>query len=214
MSTADLTTTSYAILGLLGIRDWTTYELAQQMRRSLRSYWPRAESRVYEEPKRLVALGLATATSEPVGRRPRTVYAITDAGRRTLQDWLAEPGGGLTMEFEALLKVFFAEQARRGDVLANLAAIRRWAEEQNATNVAFARLYARTGGPFPERLAAIALTGRFLTDLADMVLRWSDWATERVESWPDDTRRAEPDWETFRTIAARPVEPAELPPQP
>ena len=213
MSTADLTTTSYAILGLLGIREWTTYELAQQMRRSLRSYWPRAESRVYEEPKRLVALGLATATSEPVGRRPRTVYAITDAGRRTLQDWLASPGGGLAMEFEALLKVFFAEQARRGDVLANIAAIRSWAEEQNATNVAFARLYAQTGGPFPERLAAIALTGRFLTDLADMVLRWSNWAAERVESWPDDTTRAEPDWETFRTIAARPVEPAELPPQ-
>ena len=81
---ADLTTTSYAILGLLALRSWTTYELAQQMDRALSRFWPRARSKLYEEPKKLVAHGLARATTEAVGRRPRTVYSITAKGRRAL----------------------------------------------------------------------------------------------------------------------------------
>src|SRR6516162_6651932 len=76
---AKLTTTSYLILGLLALRRWSTYELAQQMKRSIHFYWPRAESHIYEEPKKLVAHGLAAASSEQTGRRPRTMYAITDA---------------------------------------------------------------------------------------------------------------------------------------
>jgi len=35
----DLPTRSYAILGLLAIRDWTTYELAQQMERGVGDIW-------------------------------------------------------------------------------------------------------------------------------------------------------------------------------
>jgi DNA-binding PadR family transcriptional regulator len=207
----ELTTTSYAILGLLAIRPWTTYELAQQMDRSLKHYWPRAASRIYEEPKRLTAVGLAEATPGRVGKRPRTVYSITAEGRRTLSEWLAQPGGGPVVEFEAMLKVFFAEHATTGDVLANIDAIRLWAARQNAENVAFARLYTEQGGPFPERLAAITLTGRFMTDLADMLERWAHWAGEVVSRWPDDPAAAGADWDTLRAIAQRPVTPAELP---
>ena len=68
-SERELTTTSYAILGLLAIQPWPTYELAKQMRRSLHYVWPRAESNLYAEAKRLVEGGLAQARSEPVGRR-------------------------------------------------------------------------------------------------------------------------------------------------
>src|SRR5919107_2097307 len=118
MSTADLTTTSYAILGLLAIRPWTTYELAKQMERSVGHFWPRAASRIYEEPKRLVSVGMAKATEARTGNRRRTVYTITPRGRRTLRAWLAEPGAGPVLEFEALLKVFYAEHATRDGVLA------------------------------------------------------------------------------------------------
>jgi len=78
---SSLTTTSYALLGLLNIRPWTTYELTQQMRRNLHYFWPRAESNLYAEAKRLVDGGLAETSSDPVGQRPRTVYSITDLGR-------------------------------------------------------------------------------------------------------------------------------------
>ena len=67
-----LTTTSYAILGLLAVKPWTTHELVQQVDRSLRRIWPRATSKLYEEPKKLVAHGYARATEDPVGRRRRT----------------------------------------------------------------------------------------------------------------------------------------------
>ena len=103
-----LTTTSYVILGLLALRRWSTYELAQQMKRSIHYYWPRAESHIYEEPKKLVARGLAVASREQTGRRPRTVYAITDDGRAALRAWLTDPGKGPVVEFEGLVKVLFA----------------------------------------------------------------------------------------------------------
>src|SRR4029453_15945181 len=61
-STAKLTTTSYAILGLLAIKPWTTHELVVQVDKSLRRILPRAHSKLYEEPKKLVAAGLARAT--------------------------------------------------------------------------------------------------------------------------------------------------------
>jgi DNA-binding PadR family transcriptional regulator len=103
-----LTTTSYLILGHLALRDWSTYELAQQLKRSTRHYWPRAESKIYEEPKKLVAHGLATATREHTGRRPRTVYAITENGREALRRWLQEPPQPPLVEFDGIVKVLFA----------------------------------------------------------------------------------------------------------
>src|SRR5687768_7758504 len=88
MATAsDLTPTSYAMLGLLAVQPWTTYELAKQMDHTLSRFWPRAKSKLYEEPKKLVAQGLAKATDDAVGRRPRTIYAITPKGRRALAAW-------------------------------------------------------------------------------------------------------------------------------
>jgi len=98
-----LTTTSHALLGLLSVKPWTTYELAKQVQRSLGWFWPRAERKLYEEPKRLVEAGLATATEQLTGKRPRTVYAITTAGRKALRDWLGEQPAPPALEFEAMI---------------------------------------------------------------------------------------------------------------
>ena len=68
--TSGLSPRSYAILGLLAIRDWTTYELARQMERGVGDIWTAARSMVYEEPKRLVRLGLAQASTETAGGAP------------------------------------------------------------------------------------------------------------------------------------------------
>jgi len=204
MSTAapELTSTSYAVLGLLALRPWGTYELARQMERSLDHFWPRAQSKVYEEPKKLVANGLARARVEAVGRRSRTVYSITAKGRRALARWTEAPGAGPSLEFEALLKLFFTDQSSKAAALSNVAATRAWAEASNQENVQFARSYLQDGGPFPDRLAHIVLIGRFLTELADMVGRWSEWAQHEIEAWPDDGAR-EPDREFLRAVASR-----------
>ena len=201
----QLTTTSYAILGLLAIRPWTAYELAGQMERSLRHFWPRAESRVYEEPKRLAGLGLASATPQAVGRRTKTLYTITPEGRRVLSSWLAEPGGDPQLECESLLKVFFADHGTKQATLAHIDAMRQWADRRTAENIRIPRGYLDGDTPFPERLAQIVVVGRLLTDFADVVRSWADWATAVVDDWPETPAGAEPDWATIREIASRPL---------
>src|SRR4051794_8528186 len=106
----ELTTTSYAILGLLSIKPWSAYELTQQARRSLRYAWPKSESHLYAEPKRLARLGFARVTEAPAGPvRTRQVYAITAAGRRALRAWLKSEPAPPQLEFEAVLRLFYAD---------------------------------------------------------------------------------------------------------
>jgi PadR family transcriptional regulator, regulatory protein AphA len=198
-----LTSTSYAILGLLARRPWSTYELTQQMDRSLGRVWPRAVSKLYEEPKKLVAHGLARARQEPTGRRQRTVYSITPRGRRALARWLREPGEGPVLEFEQLVKVWLAENGTRQDTLATLDAVRDWAVERNAENLAAARAYASGEGPFQVRAAQNLLAGSFLTDFYAMVASWAQWATEQVGTWPDDPSEAVADAAAFSDVVRR-----------
>jgi DNA-binding PadR family transcriptional regulator len=200
---ADLTTTSHAILGLLATRAWTTYELARHMERSLGPLWPRAQSKIYEEPKKLVALGLARATAGRVGRRPRTVYTITPKGRRTLHAWLAEPAQPPALEHEPLLKIFFAEHGERANVLDRIEEMRRWALERRAEHWAVASAYRNGEGAFQERAAHLLLTGGFLFEFSEMTLRWADWANDIVKHWPNDVSKAVPEWRAYDEIIHR-----------
>ena len=213
ISPPQLTTTSHAILGLLAIRPWTSYELTKQMGRSLQHFWPRAESKLYEEPKKLVAQGLATASTRAVGRRTSTVYAITPAGRRALRTWVGRPGAGPALEFEQLMQVFFSENGTRRDLQNTLAASAEWAAERNRQNIAVAREYTRGRGPFPDRVAQDALVAACLTGFWDAIAAWAQWAQEVVRDWPDDLSRAEPPWDVIRAIADRPLpdDPADQP---
>jgi PadR family transcriptional regulator AphA len=189
-SARPLSTTSYAILGLLAIKPWTTHELVQQVDRSLRRMWPRAQSKLYEEPKKLVAHGYARATDDSVGRRRRTRYTITAKGRRALAAWVREPGDGPALEFEQLLKIHFADSGTKADILANLDATRTWLLQQNEEHLAAGRDYLEGRGPFPQRAGLNQVSGRFLTDFYVALARWVRWATTTVEAWPDDVTEA------------------------
>jgi DNA-binding PadR family transcriptional regulator len=186
MSTPAMTTTSYAILGLLAVKPWTTHELVQQVDRSLRRIWPRAQSKLYEEPKKLVAHGYARSSDDPVGRRRRTRYTITPKGRRALAAWLQAPGEGPVLECEQFLKIHFADSGTTADVVANIEATRAWALAQNEEHLATARAYLDGRSEFPERAALNQLVGRFLADYYLTVAEWVDWASAVVERWPDD----------------------------
>jgi DNA-binding PadR family transcriptional regulator len=185
-----MTTTSYAILGLLAVKPWTTHELVQQVDRTTRRIWPRAQSKLYEEPKKLVAHGYARASDDPVGRRRRTRYTITAKGRRALAEWLQQPGDGPILEFEQLLKISFADGGSRADIATNLEATRAWVLEQNEESLATGRAYLEGRGAFPERAALNHLAGRFLTDFYLTVAHWVVWASEVIDDWPDDVRDA------------------------
>lgn len=182
----ELTTTSYALLGLLALRPWTTYELAQQVQRSLRKMWPVAERQLYEQPKTLVAHGLATARRERTGDRPRTVYRITPKGRRALRAWITARDGDLELRSDLVLKVFFAEQADKASLLAHLETLRQGFHDGWAAEVDQYEATREEGFPFPDRRHVSALTARLGFEVADAIQRWATWAEREVESWSDD----------------------------
>lgn len=96
------------------------------------------------------------------------------------------------IEFEQLVKVFFAENGTKADALATLRAAQEWARARCAESQAVSERYAEGEGLFPERLPELQLTSRFVTDFYLLVLDWARWAAAIVETWPDDPRQATP----------------------
>jgi len=178
-----LTTTSYAVLAVLALRDHSTYDLAKQMRLSLHYFWPRAESNVYAEPKRLVRAGLAISREEWTGDRRRTIYAITDAGRAALADWLASPGNDQRYESEAVLRLFFGENGSLANMLASIRAIGENATAARAHWQEIADLYDAGEGAYPNRFALTALVARLLGEQQTATTRWALWAEKVVSQW-------------------------------
>ena len=149
---AKRSSSSMAVLALLSIDRWTPYELVQHMKRSTIHYiWPRAESKMYEELKRLAAAGYARATAD--SKNPRRMrYAISPAGRRVLSRWIAEPGGGVSHESEGALKVLFAENGTKEQLLATINSMRA---DALAVLERRARVFdevVRDGPPYPDRI--------------------------------------------------------------
>src|SRR5688572_11688860 len=170
---APLSTTSHAVLGLLSLRPWTTYELAKQVQRSLGWFWPRAERKLYDEPKRLAAAGLATAEAGMTGTRPRTTYAVTAKGRRQLRRWLDDAPAAPTLEFEGMVKVFFADGGTLEQLRATLTSIAEAADARLA-ELEDKRVQNLGGDvPFPERLHLNSLGLRFQLDHERL---FADWA--------------------------------------
>lgn len=180
------TTSTYALLGLLAVRPWSAYELAQQATRSLRYAHPRTESHLYEEAKRLIRLGWATTHVEHHGRRQRTIYEITDDGHSALDDWFATPPRSPQLDFEALLRLLFADQTDK-------ATLDRCLEEtaddaRQLFDDAIERLLRPyvTGddAPFPERRHIAALVAAFVADYLHLVEHWSEFARDEIRAWP------------------------------
>ena len=177
------TTTSYAILGLLSVRQWSTYELAKQVRRSLRWFWPRTERKIYDEPKRLVADGLATATRQYTGQRPRTVYGITNQGRDELSRWLDRPPATRSVEFEGMLKLFFADAGSLDQLAATLAAIERDAADRLAELAEVNKQNLAGTNKFPQRLHLSVLALRLHVEQEIVVYNWARWARDQAATW-------------------------------
>jgi PadR family transcriptional regulator, regulatory protein AphA len=197
VSRSRLSTTSIAILGLLALRPWSAYELTQQIHRGLRYLRPASERHLYAEPKRLAAAGLVRIRREAVGRRSRTVYEITPAGRDALRRQMATPPAPPQLEFEALLRLVFADQGSKQDLLAALDTTSRQVEQLLHDGIQQVRGYQADSGPFPQRLHLIMLFARFYADFLLLLRDWVALARREVASWPttsdlgltDGTRR-------------------------
>jgi len=206
--TPRLSPRSYAILGLLAIRDWTTYELARQMERGVGDIWTAARSMVYQEPKHLARLGLAQARTETTGRRTRTRYSITPAGLSVLRSWLAEPGAPPALQFEGLLKILLADTTRPGTMDPSLAEAIKWADALQDVGRQVATEYAAGRGPFQERAHLVAMSFAFLWDYAEFVRRWATWAQQHDSAPPASGPHADVFRQALRGGPVLPPDPA------
>lgn len=178
-------TTTYAVLALLADRPRSAYQLARLMDRSVRFYWPRAVSRVYEEPKKLVTLGWATCQEERSGGRSRAVYTITDAGREALAHWLTEPGAGPELEFEGLVKVLAAGHGSIDSLRATLDRVESDARRTLQFGRDLAERAIRADPELVDEAHLRVLTWRLLWAHASTVLDWVEWARRYLATWED-----------------------------
>jgi PadR family transcriptional regulator AphA len=181
----QLTTTSYAVLAQVAVRPWSTYELAQQRVRYFRYAWPRAESAIYREAKRLSSMGLIEGKKEYTGKRARTVYSITREGKEALREWLGTPISPFSMDFEAMLRVFVAPLGTKDEIIRTLKQVRADAQEMlqfagevkqefiDGINVTQDQVYIR------------ALAVDFFISLLNTVDAWVERTLAEIETWDD-----------------------------
>jgi len=188
MARQSETTTRLVILGQLALRDWSSYELARSMRRTLHWFWPRAESVIYAEAKRLEADGLAESRVEPAAdgsRRTRSIYSITPAGRSQLTGWLSQPPVTFTMHLEPLVRIHLARFGTRDDLLAAIDSTNRAAASLLDDAEAVAAEFVSGNHLFQDEAHTRGLLFDALVGQANSLQDWAAGARKEVETWPN-----------------------------
>jgi DNA-binding PadR family transcriptional regulator len=105
----ELSPTAYVILGMLGWRPMSGYEIKSIVDKSTRLFWAASYGQIYPELRRLSTAGLIVGKASPQGGRKRNVYRLTPAGRKELLAWLRTDPEVFEVRDEGLLKLFFAD---------------------------------------------------------------------------------------------------------
>jgi DNA-binding PadR family transcriptional regulator len=186
-SSRRLTTTSYALLAQLALKPWSTYELAEQRVRYFRFVWPRAESAIYREAKRLANAGLADTSTERTGKRKRTIYTITDDGIDALRDWLQTPVSPFAMDFEAMIRLFIAPLGTTGQLISTLEQVRADAQEMLAFGGEVKLEFLEGRGVLQDQAYIRALAVDFFINFLRTVESWVERTIQEVLKWDDMT---------------------------
>jgi DNA-binding PadR family transcriptional regulator len=122
----SLSTTEYAVLGLLAFGESSGYDLARYAERSIDYMWAPSRSQIYKVLPRLVERGLAESREVAQRSRPdKALFQITPAGLATLRAWVEhvehDPPAGAPV---FLLKLFFGWVAPPDAARAQLEAYR------------------------------------------------------------------------------------------
>jgi len=121
----ELTTNSYAILGLLSIAPMSGYDIHVAVDGSIRHFWPISKTQVYTEVSRLEEAGLVAGRDvSQEGLPDKRVFSLTVEGEQELDRWIDEgklPAPQFRLPF--LLKVLFGhrrEPGRTADLLGDI----------------------------------------------------------------------------------------------
>lgn len=175
------TTTVESLLVMLNLHPMSGYQLRLTIQRTIGNFWQESFGQIYPALRTMVAEGLVTSTPiEEPGQRASKVYALTDAGRARLREWLALPCERQVMRDELLLKVFSGIDAPGGCLERDvreyrekvLEDLKRYKEVEKRLPV------AQKGNP---ALPFYLLTLQQGLLKAEALLRWSDYALVELE---------------------------------
>jgi PadR family transcriptional regulator AphA len=181
----QLTTTSYAVLAQVAVRPWSTYELAQQRVRYLRYVWPRAESAIYREAKRLSSMGLIDGRKEYNGKRARTIYSITEEGKDALREWMRTPVSPFSMDFEAILRLFIAPLGTKDDIISTLEQVHADTQEMLRFAGEVKQEFIDGINPTQDQAYLRVLPVDFFISLLNTVDAWAERTLAEIETWDD-----------------------------
>jgi PadR family transcriptional regulator, regulatory protein AphA len=166
----DLSSTAYVILGMLGWRPMSGYEIKSLVDKSTRLFWAASYGQIYPELRRLQETGLIEGKASPQGGRKRNVYRLTPSGRKELRAWLQTDPQVFEVRDEGLLKLFFADATGGESAVTTLEAKRRNHER------------------IVEDLKAIESTGK-PEGFANIVLHYGIEFNEWMAEWCKRTQR-------------------------
>lgn len=110
------------ILGLLSHEDLSGYDIKKRMDQILSYFWSASYGSIYPTLSQLVNQRLAEAVKDSSNDRRRTIYHITEDGRKYLSEWLQKPDRKDDLHSETALKVFFGGCTDISDTLQQIQA--------------------------------------------------------------------------------------------
>ncbi len=177
-----LSTTGYAVLGMLALRPATPYELTQQMQRSLDYCWPTSERSLYDQPERLVAAGLATLVDDG-GADGRRRYAVTPAGLAALRAWLADASAMPRFQNEPLLRVLYGDLGTVEDLHRVIDDVRVHVADRRERGAAQMAPYLEGAGLFQERAHIVVLVADLVNRILEALDDWAEQAQQITAAW-------------------------------
>jgi hypothetical protein len=125
----------------------------------------------------------AVPTTSRLARARGPVRSTTSRSATSLAEWLASSSSRQRYESEGLLKVLFAENGTKDDLLATIRGIRDDARAVLDHFLRFADVYEAGEGQYPDRFDLSALSARLLSEQQLVTVRWADWAERVVSGW-------------------------------
>lgn len=125
MESYSLSPTSYLLLGMVAVGARSGYAIRNRVERATSFFWAASNGQIYPELKRLEHARLLVSRRAADGRRERTEYELTDAGREALHGWLTVSVKLMVEQrHEGLLKLFFADVLTLEEAIDLVAAMR------------------------------------------------------------------------------------------
>ena len=167
------TAVTWAVLGLLGLRPMSGYDIKRAVDRTIRHFWAASYGQIYPELKRLEEAGWIAGKDAGRGGRSRRVYRVTARGRRALNDWLHGRETRIELRDESLLRLFFADALPADEGLGLLVARR----EGYRMMLAYLRSLDDGQGADPP---FVDLVYRWALDYCEWGIEWCDRQERRL----------------------------------